>query len=163
MSASGCLYLNYTERLPSRSPDIPGNILPRRVLRSFDLPHSEVLPLAPHIQFWTTSVQDLQLWQGTRSSPSRTANYNPALGCHLHTPLGVLIHHGSRGYVTDVNEVTPHGLTIIGESQEESSLVHDFLLASMIGRYPVCHAGYYRMQVITPQVLELPPLSLKGI
>ena len=85
------------------------------------------------------------------------------------TPLlGVLIRHGSRGYVTDVNEVTPHRLTIVGKPQEESSLVHDFLLASMvilyyIGRYPVHHVGYYRMQVITLLVLELPPLSSKGI
>ena len=43
-----------------------------------------------------------------------------------------------------------HRFTVIGEPQEESSLVHNFLLASTvilhyIGRYPVCHMGYYRM------------------
>ena len=123
---------------------------------------------APHVLIWTTSVQDLRLWQGTRSSPSRTANYNPGLGCHLHTLLEGIDPSWSKGYVTDVNEVTPHGLTIIGEPQEESNPVHNFLFASMvvlhyIGRYPVCHVGHYHMQVITPLVLELPPLSSKGI
>ena len=33
-----------------------------------------------------TSAPDLRLWSCTQSSPCRTADYNPALGCHHHTP-----------------------------------------------------------------------------
>ena len=85
MGTSRCLCLNHTERLLSRSPGSPG-ILPHRVLQSFDLPRFEVLPRAPRIQFWMTSTQDLQLRPCTRSSPCCTADYNPALSCHHHTP-----------------------------------------------------------------------------
>ena len=58
MGTSGCLCLNHMECLPSRSPGSPG-ILPHRVLQSFDLPRFEVLPHAPHVQFWMTSALDL--------------------------------------------------------------------------------------------------------
>ena len=85
MGTSGCLCLNHMERLPSRSPGSPG-ILPHRVLQSFDLPHFEVLPHAPRVRFWTTSAPDLRLRPCTRSSSCHTANYNPALSCHNHTP-----------------------------------------------------------------------------
>ena len=87
MGASGCLYLNYTERLPHKSPGTPGIAPPHLVLQSFDLPRSEVCPHAPRIQLWMTSAQDLQVRQCTQSGPCHTADYNPALGCYFHTPL----------------------------------------------------------------------------
>ena len=59
--------------------------LPHPVLRSFDQLHFEVLPHTPRVLAWMTSVPDRQLRRGTRSSPSRTANHNLALGCHCHT------------------------------------------------------------------------------
>ena len=34
-----------------------------------------------------TSIPDLRLWPCTWSSPCHTANYNPALSCHHHTPF----------------------------------------------------------------------------
>ena len=85
MGTSGCLCLNHMERLLSRSPGSLG-ILPHQVLQSFDLPRFEVLPHAPRVQFWMTSTLDLRLRPCTRSSPCRTADYNPALSCHHHTP-----------------------------------------------------------------------------
>ena len=87
MGASRCSCLNYMQHLPSRSPGIPGMFLPHQVLRSFDQLHFEVLPHTPRVLIWRTSIQDLQLQWGTPSSPSCTADYNPALGCHLHTLL----------------------------------------------------------------------------
>ena len=83
MGTSGCLWLNHTERLPSRSPGSPG-ILSHRVLQSFDLPRFEVLLHAPCVRFWMTSAPDLRLRPCTWSSPCCTANYNPALSCHHH-------------------------------------------------------------------------------
>ena len=138
------------------------------VLQSFDLPHFEVLPRAPCILFWMTSAQDLQVWQGTRSNPCHTADYNPALGCHFHTLLQGIDPSRCQGNVTDVHVVASYGFTVVGEPQEELSPVHNFLLASMvifhhIGRYPVRHVGHHRMQIATPPVLELPPLSSEGI
>ena len=163
MGASRCPYLNYTEHLPHKSPGTPGMFHPHPVLQSFDLPHFEVLPRAPPVLFWMTSVQDLQVRQGTQSSPCHTADYNPALGCHFHTLL-----QGIRGNVTDVHVVASYGFTIVSEPQEELSPVHNFLLASMvifhhIGRYPIHHTGHHCMQIATPPVLELPPLSSEGI
>ena len=80
----------------------------------------------------------------------------------------VSICHGARGNITDVHVVASYGFTIVGEPQEESSPVHNFLLASMvilhhIGWYPVHHVGHHHMQIATPPVLELPPLSSEGI
>ena len=85
MGTSGCLCLNHTERLPSRSPGSPG-ILPHRVLPSFDLPRFLVLPHTSHVRFLMTSTPDLQLQPCTQSSQCRTADYNLALSCHHHTP-----------------------------------------------------------------------------
>ena len=85
MGTSRCLCLNHMERLPSRGPGSPG-ILPHQVLQSFNLPRFEVLPSAPRVRFWMTSAPDLQLRPCTRSSPCCTADYNPALSCHHHTP-----------------------------------------------------------------------------
>ena len=73
------------ERLPSRSPGIPGMFLPHPVLWSFDQLLFEVLPHTPRVLAWMTSIPDCRLWRGTRSGPSHTANYNLALGCHFHT------------------------------------------------------------------------------
>ena len=167
MGTSGCLCLNHTERLLSRSPGSLG-ILPHRVLQSFDLPHFEVLPHTPRVQFWMTSSPDLRLRPCTRSSPCRTADYIPALSCHHHPRLRVSIHCGASGNVTGVHLVTPYGFTVIGKPQEESSPVYNFPFTSAfilhyIGRYPIRHAGHYRMQIASPPVLELPPLSSKGI
>ena len=161
---AGTCTLNYMERLPSRSPGIPDIFL----LRSVDQLHFEVCPHVPHILVWMTYAWDHQLQPGTRSSPSCTANCNLALGRHLYSPSGTLIQSGSWGPITDVDEVTPHWLTIISKPQEEPSLVQYFLLShtvvlNYIGRYSVHHAGNYRMQIIIPPVLELPPLSSKGI
>ena len=80
----------------------------------------------------------------------------------------VSIWHSARGNVTDVHVVALYGFTIVGEPQEESSPVHNFLLATTvilhhIGWYPVRHTGHHRMQITTPPVLELPPLSSEGI
>ena len=80
----------------------------------------------------------------------------------------VSICHGARGNVTDVHVVASYGFTIVGEPQEESGPVHNFLLASTlifhhIGRYPVRHVGHHHMQIATPLVLELPPLFSEGI
>ena len=124
--------------------------LPHPVLQSFDQLHFKVLPHAPRILAWTTSVPDCQLRPGTQSSPSRTANYNLALGCHLHTPEEGIDPSRSQGHDTDVHEVTPHRLTIVGEPEKELSPVHYFLLTSMvilhhIGGYPVRHTGHHRM------------------
>ena len=80
----------------------------------------------------------------------------------------VSIRHSARGNITDVHVVASYGFTVVGKPQEESSPVHNFLLASTvifhhIGRYPVCHTGHHHMQIATPPVLELPPLSSEGI
>ena len=115
IGASGCSCLNYTERLLSRSPGILGMFLPHPVLQSFDQLHFEVLPHAPHVLAWTTLIPDRQLWRGTRSSPSHTANYNLALGCHLHTLQEGIDPLQTQEHNTDVHEVTPHRLTIVSE------------------------------------------------
>ena len=82
--------------------------------------------------------------------------------------IRVSIRCSARGNVTDVHMVTSYGFTIVGEPLKESNPVHNFLLASTvifyhIGRYPIHHAGHHRMQIATPPVLELPPLSSEGI
>ena len=78
----------------------------------------------------------------------------------------VSICRGARGNVTDVHVVTSYGFTVVGKPQEESSPVHNFLLASMvifhhIGRYPVRHAGHHHMHIVPvhcPLVSALWPL-----
>ena len=42
----------------------------------------------------------------------------------------VSIRHGARGNVTDVYMVASYGFTVVSEPQEESSPVHNFLLAT---------------------------------
>ena len=91
----------------------------------------------------------------------------PGTGLSLTPFFKVSIHHSASGNVTDVHMVASYGFTIVGKPQE-SSPVHNFLLASTvifyhIGRYPVRHAGHHHMQIATPLVLELPPLSSEGI
>ena len=56
-------------------------------------------------------------------------------------------HSGNSGHITDVNGVTPHGFTVIGKPQEESSPVYNFLLTNTVilhyvGRYPIRHMGH---------------------
>ena len=152
MEASGCLYLNYTECLLHRSPGSLGIFHPHLVLQSFDLPHFKVLPHSKvHSQVHT--VLQTTTWHWV---------------CTFTPFLRVSICHSVKGNVTDVHVVASYEFTIVSEPQEESSPVHNFLLASTvifhhIRRYPVCHTGHYRMQIATPLVLELPPLSSKGI
>ena len=167
MGASGYSYLNYMECLLHRSPSTPGMFPPPLVFQSFDQPHFEVLPHAPHVLFGMTSTLDRQVRQGTWSSPCRTADYNLALGCHLPF-FRVLICYGARGNVTYVHVVASYGFTVVGEPQEELSPVHHLLLTSKvilhyIGGYPIRHMGHHCMQTATPPVLELPLLSSKGI
>ena len=158
MGASGCLYLNYTERLLYKSPGTPGMFHLHPVLQSFDLPHFEVLPCT-HL----TSYSGRHL--------IRIFKYGKVHG-QVHTVLQtttwhwvvtltpffrVLIHHGARGNITGVHVVASYGFTVVGEPQEESSPVHNFLLASTvifhhIGQYPVQPCG-------SPPYADLYPTS----
>ena len=165
----GTHMLNYTERLPSRSPGIPDIFLPHHVLQSIDQLHFEVCLHTPRIQVWMTCTMDHQLRLDMQSSPNhrllQTATWHWVT--IFTPPQGTLIWSRSRGPVTNVDEVTPHWLTVISQPQEESSPVQDFLLSctvilDYIGRYPVHHMGNYCIQIITPSVLELPLLSLEG-
>ena len=75
-----------------------------------------------------------------------------------------MILYGPRGNITDVHVVAKYRFPVVSEPQEESSPVHNLLLASMdIFYHIVHHTGHHRMQIATPLVLELPPLSSKGI
>ena len=168
MGASGCPYLNYTERLPHKSPGTPGIFHPHPVLQSFDLPHFEVLPRVPHAYSRRHLLRIFKYGKvhGQVHAVLQTTTRHCVA---TFTPFfRVSIHHGARGNITDVHMVASYGFTIVGKPQEELSPVHYFLLASTvifhhIGRYPICHAGHHCMQIATPLVLELPPLSSEGI
>ena len=125
MGASGFPYLNYTERLPHKSPGTPGMFHLHPVLQSFDLPHFKVLPHAPCILFFKYGKVHSQVHTILQTTTQHwVATFTPF--------FRVSIHHGARGNVTDVHVVTSYGFTIVGEPQEELSPVPNFLLASTV-------------------------------